>query len=1131
MQRLHLLCAVTLLALVSASDAFSQEVNATLVGTVFDASGAVIPNAKVTATETATNVSRTGVTNNSGNYTFPNLPPGSYSVTVEVQGFKKETHRNVEVLVDTTTRADVQLTPGSVSEAVEVSAQTALLQTDTAATGTKMDRAEVAALPLISSNRNFQGLLNLVPGVAPVQEQHSQFFNASSSLQTEVNGQMRQGNNFMIEGTDDNERTGLLQVYIPPIEAIQTVDVSLTNHDPEMGRATGAVVNVVLKSGGNDLHGAAYEFLQNSDFNARAFFNASVGHLAYNYVGGNLGGAIKKNKIFFFGDYLKVMDHEANTNLVTIIPTQWRNGDLSTASTTIYDPNSGNPLDGTGRTPFGGNVIPMSRINKVSAAILNLFPATNQNVNNLSNPSNNYFALLPYTKTTDSFDIKIDDNLTQNDRLTGRFSYSKPVIFQAPLFGYIGGDGPGGAFMGTGVQRTYSGGLNFDHIFSATFLAELRLGVSYYNNVAQPSDYGQNDSTAIGVPGVNISPFTSGFLSTQLNDGISQPMTGYSASLPWVRAEANIDLVNTWTKTLRNHSIKFGFDLKRVRDNLLQDQTYGPRGIYYFGSQQTALCTPISVGANGLANSCTSSKLGVANDVASFLLDTPYQLGRDVNTYFPGLRAWEFFAFVGDRWQVTPKFTADLGLRWEFYPPATPPFPGLFSNYNPTNNTLVVAGVGNNPSNLGMATRYKYFAPRVGLAYRLTEKTVVRAGFGISYTPFPDNTYAYNYPERSNNFYTQVGDGYATALLSNGQPATFQQGFPAPVPVSVPSNGVLSAGGSLLSQSMFDINQNFKNPYVITWNFAVQRQLWQNLVLDVTYLGVHGVDTAAQWNLNAPTSVIGGGTASEPLNILFGKTAAATLFWQGFSSSYNGLQVKLNRRSATFNLTTAFSYQKAMDYQQGDDGILDFYINVRRNYARADFDRTFAFVQSYVYSLPFGPGRTPLHGPLNYIVGGWQIAAALTLESGTPVTVTASGSSLNTPGELQTANQVAPVSFPKGINVGNPWFTTSSFAQPTNVAFGNTGRNIFSGPGLFAINASLFKNFRFRERYGLELRAETFNLTNTPEFASPCGGSGCNQASLTSSTFGYVTSTLGSGTGVNGTGGGRAVQLGAKITF
>ena len=214
-----------------------------------------------------------------------------------------------------------------------------------------------------------------------------------------------------------------------------------------------------------------------------------------------------------------------------------------------------------------------------------------------------------------------------------------------------------------------------------------------------------------------------------------------------------------------------------------------------------------------------------------------------------------------------------------------------------------------------------------------------------------------------------------------------------------------------------------------------------------------------------------------------------------------------------------------MDFQQGDDGGPLWLINFNRNYARADFDRHYAYVQSYVYSLPYGPGRTPLHGPINYILGGWQVNGILTLESGLPIgTVGASGSSLNTPGEAQTANQVAAVSYPKGINVGNPWFSQASFAQPTGVAFGTTGRNPFSGPGLFILNASLFKNFRIRERIGIEIRGEAFNITNTPEFSNP-------STSITSSTYGYVTGTIGSGTGVNGTGGGRALQLGVKLSF
>ncbi|HLH38506.1 MAG TPA: TonB-dependent receptor [Bryobacteraceae bacterium] len=1099
-----------------------QAVNATLLGTVVDSTGALIANAKVTITEVNTGASHSSQTNDSGNYTFPDLPPGQYTVTVENTGFKTEIRRNIIVLVNTNTRVDVQLQPGNISEHVEVTAEAPRLETDRADTGVKIETQLVEDQPL-PVNRNFQSLLALVPGSSGVTFQHSQFFNAASSLQTEINGQMRMGNNFMIEGTDDNERTGLLQILVPPVEAIQTVDVVTSNFDPELGRASGAVTNVILKSGTNTLHGAAYEFLQNSALDARSFFSPSVGHIAYNYVGGNVGGAIIKNKLFFFGDYLRVMDHEANTNLVTIPSMPFRTGDLSAATTMIYDPATGDRFTGVGRTPFPNNQIPLSRINPVSAAILGLLPAPNQAFNP-ANPSNNYFALLPFQKTTDSLDYKTDYNINDKDRLSGRFSFARPVVFQAPLFGNaVGGDGPGGAFMGTGEQKTYSGGLNYDHIFTPTFLMDARINVAHYHNVANPSDYGSNDATKLGIPGVNISPLTSGQVGVNIQNTFSQPLIGYSPSLPWIRAEANVDVVNNWTKIVRNHTFKFGVDLKRIRDDLLQGQTFSPRGVYNFNVNQTAL--PPS-------GNTPASTTGVGNAMASFLLDSPSQAGRDLFTYFPAYRQWEFFAYAGDTWQVTQKLTLDLGLRWEFYPPATPAFAGGFSNYNPTNNTLVIAGVGGNPTNLGMQTQYHYFAPRLGVAYRVTEGTVIRAGYGVSYTPFPDNNYAYNFPVRANNAYNTIGNGYGPAVLADGvTPATFQAGFPAPVPVKVPSNGIIPVTGTPLNaQSFFYIPQNWKNPYVESWNLAVQQALPWHFVLDVAYVANHGVDTVSQPNINSAL-VIGTGTAGEP-GAKFGRTASTTQLFDPFSSSYNSMQVKLDRRfQSGLLITTAFTWQKAMSFQTGDDGGLIFFIDQRRNYAPTDFDRTLNFVQTYSYALPFGASKRWLSsGVPSRIFGGWTVSGFLTVLSGLPFFVTANGGSLNSPGSTQTANQVAPVTYPHGINIGHPWFSTASFAQPTGVAFGSVGRNDMFGPGLFGLNMSLNKQIRITERLNMQIRADAFQITNTPQFSNPCGGGGC-QESITSANFGYVTSTVGSGSGVNGIGGGRAFQMGVKFDF
>jgi hypothetical protein len=1008
---------------------------------------------------------------------------------------------------------DVALTPGAVTETIEVTGAPPLLQTDRADTGAKIESILTAALPL-TTNRNYQALLNLVPGTTRATFQHSQFFNATSSLQTEVNGQMRQGNSYQIEGIDNNERTGLLQVLVPPVEAIQVVDVSTSNFEAELGRAAGANTNVMLKSGTNEFHGAGYEFLRNSAMNARNFFDPSVGHLAYNYFGGNIGGPIKKNKIFFFGDFLRTTDHEANTNLGTIPPSTWRSGNLSSGlglspQVTVFDPATGNP-DGTGRTPFAGNIIPANRISPIATRLLNLLPAPNQPTNDAA-PSNNYFALLPYTKDTNSFDVKIDDNTSDNGRLSGRFSFARPVIYQAPIFGMAGGWAQG-AFEGTGTQNTYSAGINYNRIFSPTLISEFRVGVTHYRNDALNSDYGTTASQAIGIPGVNIDSWTSGLASINLNGGFSNPMVGYSASIPWKRAEANINLVSTWTKTLGNHTIKWGVDYRRLRDDLLQTQTINPRGLFSFGTAQTTL----NPGAGG-----TAPRVGPANDFASFLLDMPSSGGRDIAAYFPAMRANQFFSFVQDKWQASQKLTLDVGVRWEFYPPATPAFSGGFSNYNPVNNTLELGGIGNVPKNLGLQTYYRYFAPRLGVAYRLSGDTVIRAGFGVSYTPFPDNTYAYNFPVKQNNQFTTGADNYQPAVTGTGQFFSMAGGFPAPQLAVIPSSGIIA--NPSLTQSDFTIPKDWKNPYVESWNLSVQRSLPLHFTIDVSYVGNHGVRTVATYNLNVPVTAdqMGIGTAGRPLYQQFGRTADTNVYFRGFSSMYNALQVKINRRFTNgLAITTAYTIGKGMSYQTGDDGGLWTYIDPRRSYARTDFDRHQTFVQSYVYDLPFGVGRKWMHqGLVAKVLGGWQVNGILTLMTGLPMTFTANGNSLNTPGSPQTADQIAPVTVLYGINTaskgGSPWFSTSSFAQPNGVRFGSSGRNVMSGPNFFNLDASIFKIFNFTERMTGELRGEAFSVTNTPQFNNPV-------TDVSNANFGYITGVMG---------GARGMQLGFKLSF
>ncbi|GGG69439.1 TonB-dependent receptor [Edaphobacter dinghuensis] len=1138
------------LALCSTPFMFGQAVNATLLGTITDSTGASVADANVTATEAKTSVAHQSVSNASGNYTFPDLPPGTYSVTVEAKGFKKDTHQNISLLVNTSTRVDVSLELGSVSETVLVTTAPPVLQTDRADISTKIEAHQVENLPL-GTNRNFQSLLNLVPGTSPATFQHSQFFNAQSSLQTEANGNARMGNLYQIEGIDDDERTGLLQIIIPPAEAIQSVDISTNNYEAELGRATGAVTNVILKSGSNAFHGSVFEFIQNNDVNARSYFGGPLGHLSYNYFGGSIGGPILKDKLFFFGDYLRTTDHEKISNTFTIPPptfyTPNASGfiDLSAplkadGTGQVYDPTTGDGSVGNPRTPFANNQIPIGKVNPVSLAILQAMGKVaqpNQNQSNLASPTNNFVTNLPFTKTTDSFDTKVDYALTGRDHFSGRYSYQRVLTFQAPAFGSFLGGPAGGGFEGTGTQNSYSTGVNYDHVFSPTLFTEFRFGVAHLHNTSQPSDYGTNDATTIGIPGVNISgqPFTSGQAAVTIGN-FTGPTMGYSASMPWVRAEANIDLVNNWTKVIRNHTLKMGADLRRVRDDLLQDQTFSPRGAFTFAEPQT---------------SEAGAKTNVANDIASFLLDVPSQTGRDLNTFFPAYRQWWFFAFASDKWQATSKLTLDLGVRWEFYPPATPKIAGGFSNYDPTTNNLVLAGLGGNPSNLGMQTRYRYFAPRVGFSYRATDNTVIRGGFGISYAPFPDNTYAYNYPIRANNSYQPGGtSAFNPAVLSDGVTvATFQAGFPAPVPVAIPSNGIISASTPALTSQVYTvIPKNFKNPYVESWNVAVQQAFAGNLSMQLAYVANHGVDIAGSQNINLP-NFYGGGNNSVPEYAAFKRTAATNLYFQGFSSNYQSLQAQLNKRTSYgLSFTTAFTWGKGLGYVSGDDGGLMFFINQRRNYAPNDFDRLLNYEQSFTYELPFGRGHNHLNtGVAAVALGGWKVAGIISAVSGTPFSVYANGGSLNTPGTAQTASLVGPYKVTHGIGANKYWLDPTAFGQPSgcpaaippskvpppctlqNVGLGTTGRNQFRGPGYIQDNISLFKSFNVFREAALEMRIEAFQLSNTPQFNNPNSGSG---NIFTSGNFGRVTSTLGSGQGsVNGIGGGRTLQASARISF
>ena len=1124
-----------------------QAVNATLLGTVTDSSGAVVTGARVTITDMNTALERTAKSNNSGNYEFANLPQGRYEVVAEHAGFKKAERAGIDVLVNSDVRIDFVLQPGSATETIVVNAESPILQTDRADTGRKIEERQVEELPL-TFNRNFQGLLNLVPGTTRAHREHSSFFNAQDSLRTEVNGQSGLANNLQFEGVDDNERTGLLQVYIPPIEAIQTVDVTTSNYDAELGRADGAVTNVILKSGANAFHGAAYEINRIGDLAAVPYFqNTAVTPKAssvYNYFGGNIGGPIIKNKTFFFADILRVDDHQGQFFQGTVAPQAFRNGDFTGTTTPIYDPLTGNP-DGTGRmqiscttacpinpatgVPYAAgtlNTIDTTRIDAVARAILAKVPLPN--VPGGLTSSNNFEGTTKFAKDSTSFDVRIDHNASQNSRITGRFSFQNQNLSQAPIYGQVGGPSNGN-FSGTGTQRIWNTAANFDHLFSSRLLTEVRVGVNHYRNVANNTDRGATVVSELGVdiPGANLGDLNSSGMPCINVPGVAGSgngcLLGYSGSLPWVRGETNIDAVNIWTLSHGNHTFKWGVDVRRVRDDLSQWQSQNPRGIFNFMDSVTQL----------KGGPKTNDQV---NGFADFLLDMPNSVGRDVPVNSKTFRGTEFFTYFQDTWQLTRKLTLSPGLRWEFYPPFTPNSAGNFSNYDPIKNQLVIAGIGGNPLNLGRQTNYKDFAPRFGIAYRLTEQTVVRGGFAISYSPFPDNDYAFDFPVLQNNVFSAANS--FTQAQNAGQPVAMLSGFPAPIVATIPSNGIIPVTGtkigttSLVNQAYTAVNLNFREPHVESWNVAVQRTLPAKFVLEAGYVGNHGVDLPTVFNINAAT-IAGSGTAGRPLVKRFGAngpTADVALKFVGTSSNYQALQMKLDRKfSAGLLMTTAYTYAKALGYKTDGGSIninstvgsLADYIggDIRRNYAPLEYDRRHTFVNSIIYELPFGKQKPFLtSGVGSKLLGGWQISTVITLMTGLPV-VFSGGGALNAPGNQQVPNLNGAFHILHGIGLGHPWFNTSVFSAGPDNALGTAPRIAFSGPGLFNLDASIFRRFPIKERIGLEFRAESFSVTNTPQFSNPV-------TNFNSTSFGFVTSTRTAPYGGN-----RWVQIGGKLTF
>ena len=1078
--------------------AHAQAVSGTLLGSIADQGGLAMPGVTVTITETSTNISLTATTNDSGFYTFPSLKDGTYKVVAELSGFKRVVRDGIIVPVNTTIRVDLKMEVGALEESITVVGQSPILQTDRTDTGRLIESKMVSDMPL-TFNRNFQSILITVPGTTRPHREHSAFFNSQDSLAVEVNGQPRMANNTLIEGLDNNHKTGLLQVIIPAADALETVSVSTSNYDAEFGRSGGAVTNVTLKSGTNQIKGSGFVFGNTDATNASDYFTHLVAPTKFLNSGFTLGGPIVRNKFFFFGDYQRTLDNFGYV-VRAIVPTMaMRSGDFSAVTQRIYDPLTGD-VGGNGRVAFSGNVVPANRISPIAQKLIGFIPEPN--IAGAPLGQNNYQKAQTREKTTDGFDMKFNVSAGAKDQFSYRVSFMRPVVYDPGPFGLYGGPANDG-FAGTGTNKSVSTAGTWTRAFSSSTLLDVRGGLNYYHNIALAEAAGLKTSTDVGIPGANLDDYTSGLSRFEIG-GYTNPTLGFSPSLPWDRSEKTWNVATTLTKLKATHTIKMGGEWRKNTDLLLQTQDAGgSRGRFIFN-------------ASGTGSPAESASLaGIANSFASFLLDWPNGVARDLKVIDePGTKHWAIAGFVHDKWQARQNVTVDLGLRWEYYNPLEGiEGKGTLANYDQATNTIRVAGYGSTTEAVNVKKNFKNWAPRTGVSWRLNDKSVVRAGYGASAIPFPDNRYVFNYPVKQ-NYSGSAANGFQRA-------GSMAAGFPAPVLSVIPSDGIIPATGSLLN-STFDVAPSGLHEATLhSWNVAFQRELPHAFAADIAYVGNRGVDLVMDVDTNA-SMVYGSGNVGRAQFAQFNRTGTSRTRTNDNKSQYHALQMKLDRRFQNgLMITNSYTLSRSMDYVNENTTIANP-IDFSLAWGRSNFDRTHSYTLSSIYDLPLGPGKRWMTDSVaGRVIGGWQISGLFIAQSGTPLNITGNGTLLNTPGNTAYPNANGEQKVLGGLGPGLLYFDPTVYSLPAANVQGNMTRNGGpEGPGFWEIDAALFKRFGIGASRYAEFRVDAFNVTNSVRWGNP----NTAYATGTGNTFGQIT-------GVATGSGPRSLRFGGRIAF
>lgn len=1130
-----------ILMTVAACDLSAQVLYGSLTGTVADPSKGTVAGAVITITNTGTSQSARTTTDAAGYFSLRNLPQGQYDVSIGAPGFKPLTEKGVSVRINNVTSLEFTLEVGAVTDSVTVEASAALLQTSKTDVNVNLDERAIKNLPL-AGYRNYQSLLNLVPGATPARFQNAVIDTPGRSLTTNVNGAERGANNTRVDGSA-NVLVTLPHhtVYVPPVESIEEVNISTNSFDAEQGMTGGAAVTVTTKSGTNQFHGSAFGMHANAvtramiwDENRNGVTKKPKG--IRNIDGGSIGGPIKKGKLFFFGDWERTTERVGRSGLYSVPTADFRSGDFSrklgapvlnaaggaiAVPTTeggftnlrqgmIFDPFSGN-ADGTGRSVFssGGriNVLPAARLNASTGKLLALVPQPTQ-----SGDLNNFFNIGTQRFNRNNADVKVNWNRTQKHQLWGKYSTMNALVHGDFGLGAAGGACLCDGGLGDGHTLVQIAGFGQTYTVTPTLLFDGTVGWTRFGQNVTPPDLGvAYGRDVFGIPGTNgPDPRENGLPAFNFTD-----YSGLGNAEGWNPAFRNDQSITfnangSWLKGA--HEIRFGFDYVHHLMNHWQPELgAGPRGAFDFGAGVTALNPAALLAAGGFQGGTPSFENGW-NSMAAFLLGTPS--GSSKSSQYIKMDSMEnqYALHFRDRWRATKKLTLNLGVRWELYPNRIRSAGLGIESYDPTTNEVLIGGKGGIPRDNGVGYSKKLFAPRIGIAYQLDRDTVIRAGYGLTFVPHPWGAQALRgwYPLTLVSVFNGV-NGYSPVTTDPtyvrlgvpNRPLGGDVGIP---PICCPDIEKGRVPLPSVSEMGYPVaNQELKRGYIQSWNFIVERRFPGQFVTSVGYVATATVNGFAFLDINA-SQIPGSGNAGRLLFPKFGRTAT-TREWNGRThSNYHSLQLTLNRqvRGGLF-LKSAYTFSHAIDEANYSDWTAYTWnaaIVFDRNRATATHDVPHNFQFGWLYEMPFGKGKKFLQtGMASAVLGGWQANGIFAAYMGRPYTLSASATSLNMPGNAQTPDQV-------NLNVAKiglagddgTWFDTSAFARPTGARFGTVGRNTMRGPGVINSDLSIFRTFKLTEKMNLQARAEGFNISNTPHFANPNGNAN-------SGTFGRITAT------------------------